>query len=98
MFKRLLPTQKARILRVLSRGIELGKRLCQPEEDRSRSVFTKHQTEQLSRLFAKVSAARARAPQAELELKTERKEEEEEQPVEEEQEELEPEPEARELT
>ena len=30
VYKRLLPTQKARILRVLSRGIELGKLLTQP--------------------------------------------------------------------
>ena len=66
------------------------------KEDRSRTIFTKHQSEQLSRLFAKFSAARARAPEPDVELPAAelwKEQEEEEEQVEE----IEPEPEAQKL-
>ncbi|CAK9027527.1 unnamed protein product [Durusdinium trenchii] len=72
VFKRLTVVQKERIMRVLSRGIQLGKTLLPLGDeikvkdvnvDRIRSIFTKHQTEQLSRLAEKFSEGRVQRAQ-----------------------------------
>lgn len=73
VLKKLTTTQKEKIMRVLNRGIHLGRTVLVDRQedvkvkeaisDRSRSVFTKHQTEQLSRLVEKFSLVRARIPQ-----------------------------------
>ncbi|CAJ1457332.1 unnamed protein product, partial [Effrenium voratum] len=77
VFKRLTISQKDKILRALHRGVEFGRSILPlpdrqddeakftPPADRSRAVFTKHQTDQLSRLAEKFAVARAKAPQLE---------------------------------
>jgi len=79
VFKKLTPRQKEKIMQVLNRGVQLGKTVLVDRQDevkvkeaasadrsRSATVFTKHQTEQLSRLAEKFSLVRARLPQLEV--------------------------------
>jgi len=74
VFKKLTPVQKEQIISTLKRAVDLGKAVLTEdsvqngtleagkEKERSRTIFTKHQTEQLQRLADRFSGAQCRRP------------------------------------